>query len=707
MRSFVPVILALSLMAACKGPEGPEGPAGVDGEDGLDGQSVLSIDEDTTWDTDTEIAGTWLVRDGVTLTIEQGVTVTVLPGAGLIVEGTLATNGSGNGIDFEALSSISSNLGVTVLGSATGLDGASFTGLDLSLEGNGTPTLSDVVFTDSTLWVMERTTPFSLSGATFNGTYTGAHPAIVAEVDTEITVSEASIEGGVQGIEFVGTGAGASLVVSDSSLRQLDQGITGTGLTTLPNDVTLTNVGMSNISGSALDLRRIHATLTDVNITLTDGTAIAGSANSKVTMVGGSIIDAGGSCIGLSGSATLDSVQIEGCGGTGVLVGRDGGSLTDVVVRDTYSSGIVSDQGDLVLERVEIYDARNLGVYVDYGSLTATDLVVEDSEQDSVRVTHGSIDLTGFTSRRSGQRAVLVSASTGSLSDVIIEDVVDQGITVDQSTVTLSDISVTAAGSYGLMFDVAEASLDGITVVDTIGGIWARLTDVTAADVSVDTSFFSGVQTYGGVVTFTDTTVTASQSHGLQGSFSALNLTDVTITDAGERGISATGGPLTLERVTITDTGERGIYSDRAFTLTDTSVQRTGDTGIQAPDVTMDYSEILDAGYRGMLLTAGEATTITNSDVRNSAYHGLQGVIADNVSMEISGCNFVDNAVWAMYGVGNLDGNYIAGNLGMDGADLTADAGEEGSQEVTTDQVRNAASITNPASAEIEGTGPR
>lgn len=704
MRSFSALILSLALVTACKGPEGPEGPAGLDGTDGEDGQAVLSIDADTTWTEDTEITGYWLVRPGVTLTIEQGVTVTLLPGSGLIVEGTLATGTEG--IVFEALSANATNLGVTIIGAATGLDNSSFTSIDLFLEGDGTTSLTGMEFEDSTLWLLDRTTDFALSSSTFRGSYTGANPAVVAEVASEVTVADSSFDGGVQGIDFVGAGPGAVLSVSNSTFAGLGQGVMATGLSDALPQVSLTSIEMEDLTGTALALYSAEATLDDVNITRTNTNGIVGDYNSSLTMANSQITDVRNSCIITDGGVDLTSVDITTCGGLGVSHGPAGGTLQDVTITDIYSNALSSSRGDLSLTNVGISEVRGYGVVLDDGALTVRGLTLAEVAKDGLLISFATVDVDGLTATSLGSRGISLSSTDGSLTNLTLSDMLSMGIAVYEGTVSISSSSVTGSYSSGLNLSVADVTLSDITIDDVQYGINSSQSTVVAERLDIRNSSRYGAYFLGESAGIADSTITLTEYSGIYSSQGSLTVEGTEISDVASHGIQVARGPATITDSQILDAAGRGISSDNSVTLSGTSVQRSASYGIYADELVMSDSEVLQSGSRGIYLTGATASSITNSDIRESAGNGVQGPVVETSNFTVSGSNIVGNEAWGMYGVRVADGNYIADNLGYTAVDTSEDEGGDGSWGIQTTQVKYVDSLTNPSSEEIAGTGP-
>ena len=515
--------LLLLVLSACVGPPGPEGEPGKDGSvdwprgsDALGGLTVLDVD--TTWDGDVLVDATVYVPEGVTLSIAAGSSVDLMPDAGLIVDGILDLQGTdGNPVAFADFAKASiGNQGVAVWGAAneSTIRFATFEGVDLRLTGDPTAVVSDVAFSDATVWIRDRSTPLQVLDTTFEANFLDGWTAISARGIPELRVERMD---GFQigyGIEFEGLQDGAVLSVVDATFTDTSQAIRVGTIGEFDATVTLQDVSLDRGTSYGFYFDNADVTLTDVHITDTLFQSIYGTATTTLDIVDSSI---------------------DGSGNMGIYHLGDGLAVTGTSVANTLGDGI-NGVDNVVLNNVTVDSAPNC-IDVDGDALTATMVTLTGCWSDGIEAT-GDVDLTDVSIAQPGVYGIYAGGSA-TLDGVAVDGSGNTGLyaldgaNIDQTTIT-------SAGYRGIQVtgDLVATNLtvdgtDNYGVYVSGGG---SLSFCSVANAGLDGIYFAS----GDPAVVQNCDVTDSAQYGIRGLSSGAVLLDVignNVTGSGSWGV--------------------------------------------------------------------------------------------------------------------------------------------------------------------------
>jgi len=279
MINVAPLVLLASLGCRSEDDTGPVDTDTVDTVDTVDtgdldtGQpipeNVYTVDEDVYWDEDITLGTVWFIAEGVTLTIAEGVTVSFLPSAGIMVDGTLISEGSAeNAVHFVIANTLSTgNYGVSLGGSgdASNIDHSTFESINLRIEGGATASITDAAFTDGTLWVYTRDA-FTLTDCSFSENRRDGQTAFLARDVGEVTVTGSTFSGVANAVIYDGTTEAATIAISSSTFTDVTRAGYVGSLSDSPHTFTVDAVTVEQASSQACAFYGTDATFTDVTI---------------------------------------------------------------------------------------------------------------------------------------------------------------------------------------------------------------------------------------------------------------------------------------------------------------------------------------------------------------------------------------------------------------------------------------------------------
>lgn len=375
------------------GQDGADGDDGDDGADGADGVAVEVLEADTTWSGDVALPGSLYVPLGLTLTVLAGATISLLPGAGLFVDGVLDLQGApGDEITVRNATSFTFGpLGVSIAGDAdeSAVHDVIFDGVDLVLEREAVAEVADVSFLDGGLTVRGRTSAFALRRADFSDDQGPDGARVWLRDVADATLEDVTIVGGDEGLLAQDVGG---LSVEGGSFSQLRVGLWIEGD---PDSRTLATVDGSTLTGFVFEGVRAQ----DTEITLSS-VAIADAGADGLHHAGGgdlvldtvTVTGAGDDCVDSNGGLWVAGSTLSACasdgieGGSGIVVrttsvvdaGANGLNAADGQVSSSSFSacgerGVLFDgEGSALVEQCDVFDNDAEGVK---GRSTGTNLL--------------------------------------------------------------------------------------------------------------------------------------------------------------------------------------------------------------------------------------------------------------------------------------------------------------------------------------------
>lgn len=746
-RALLPM---LSLLFACQGPEGPAGPqgdpgpqgepgaAGADGldgtdgadgangadgaggaagADGADGATLLTIESDTVWSTDTYVEGVVYVLPTAKLTVEDGVKVSFAPGAGLFVDGTLALDGSNTApVTFQAASGLSGGLfGVHVSGTADGstLADAVFDGVNLTVEDKATARIERISFNDASLTVLDRTPTITVADVTFTGLWRDAQTAILARNVADLNIEDATFDGFNLGVVFDGLRADALLSITRADFTSGTRAVQVGSLGSTHAIVDLNDVVIQDMTNNAITVQRADATLTDVEAKVSRNAAITGDPYSTITMVRGAIDEVYGldqSCF-VAYDAELSQTAISDCDGDGLSMGGDlvfnGGSIARVGL-----IGIDQSVGLLDLDALVLEDIGNDGVESEgHGALSNVEITGTQAACLDLNGDGSNFDLTDVILEDCGTDGVEQNAP-GTLSGVTVTNPGDDCLDINAATVTLNTATLTGCVSNAIESSGKNVVATAVTASGTGGAaINASVGPFTLDKSTISNSAASGVAMTGTAttdsLTVKDTTISDVATDGIASS-GPIALTRVSVQRPGASGVTSGNDPATLSYVTVNLAGTRGIsISYHAVAIADSVVTASGTEGIYVTGGSISFSESRNNGGDGIYVTGDQPSAVLLCDVAGNGGAGVRGRTSNPNALDVTSSNILGNAGFGIDEARVVSGNHVANNNGQVVVDMTAAGAADGSRTTDTPQIDNADAVTTPSNVALTVTGPR
>jgi len=612
------LLVVLVLLVGCndapdEAPVIPDPPAGP-----APGETVYTLDQDITWGSDTLISGVWYVAAGVTLRIEAGVEVSLLPGTGLIVDGILDLAGTAEApVTFVNASTLSvGNFGVSVggAGDLSNLDNVSFTGVSLYLEGGASASISGSSFADASLSVSSREAPFVVDNCSFSDGQRDWQTAIVARDLVQLDVTSSTFHRVFRGIQFDGIGEASSLNVTDCDFSDLRTAVLS-GLGGAPHSVVVDTVRVTDSASSALDFYNAQVTVRDSTVESSLWHGIVADRASMLTLRDSSVTGAMLSCVVAHGGLDAQALSVSDCADNGIWIGDGGGLVRSSSVLDVGGFGIGAD-GALSVESTTVQNSDRSGIYGRDGDVTLTSVNINSARGYGVQSYNGDISITGSA----------------------ISSVDESGVYAHYGSVFISDTTVSDARSYGLRSYrgdlVVEAGSVGVEIsaVDS-HAVYVQGGDLTATGLTVSDVGGIGIYCSGGDLSLTNSTVTASDSHGiyvLQGGASIDVIAGpVIVESAGGRGVLVTGGNLSADGVVVRNSSAAGVdVSDGQLLVSNCAIENAGASGIsarQSPSLSVSGCAITGSYDHGITLSSGGNLVVAATTVASSGLNGIYG----------------------------------------------------------------------------------
>ena len=537
----------------CKGADGDVG------QDGEDGKSLFTVDADLTWSADQELQGMVYVLPGVTLTIEEGVTVTLMPAAGLVVDGTLDVQGaSSTEVSFEATSGANAGVVVSGIGDTSTIKRAFFTGVDLTVADDGATQIKNVGFSDATLTLQSRTAAFAVDSVDFAD---NAHQkdCLVAVGLEDLTVTNSTFDGCDGALVFDGGSDTAAVDISGVSIANSNSGISvGDGVHTQTASIGV--VDFDDLREGAVALYGASASVSSVSIDMVGSAAIYGDMSSSLAIVTSVINDSGGYAVDVAGAVSLDGVTVNGAHGGvrtfgGIYVGDStieniigigleitgDAAITGATVESTSGTGIHVSGGRLDIDTTDVISAGDAGIVVEYGDFDGDDVTISGAGSVGIRTFNGDLTLVDGSVTDIFGPGLATEFGDVEITNTVIDGTAGSGVVV-------SGGDILAAGC-----DISNAKNDGIVGDGAL--------DISGTDIdSVDQ--YGIVGNGGGDVTVTNSTTTNTGNTGIYSDGGALDVVGTDVENTGNFGIGVYQGTLVVDDCTVTTTLSSGIYSN-------------------------------------------------------------------------------------------------------------------------------------------------
>jgi hypothetical protein len=594
-------------------------------------ETVFTLDEDLTWSEDTVVSGVWYVAPGVTLRIEPGVEVSLLPGTGLVVDGVLLVAGTQEApVRFTNASTLSvGNFGVSVGGSGdlSQLEQASFDGVSLYLEGGAAPSITGAQFTNASLVVSGRTERFEVIDSHFADGQGQLQDGIVATEVASLSVSGSTFLNLANGILFDGGGTDPELVVGNSSFERMTTAITS-GLGGLRHRVDIDTVTVTDTSDNALSLSNAVATVRNSAVSGADYHGIHTDRVSSLSLIDTSVSGTIRSCISALGSLDAEGVTVSGCGDAGLWTGTGGCAVRDSSFADTGGYG-VRCEGVLSIDGTTIQDTGRSAISAVNGVATVTGVTISSARGSGVESYAGDVYVSGST----------------------INDVDESGVLAQYGSVIISDTSISESRLYGLRAVVGDISVlaggGGVSLSDVgVHGVVGVDGNLNTTSLSLSDIGGIGIYCAGGDVTLTDTTVSTTGSHGVSVSDGNASLvaTDgpVEVLSAGGAGIAVSGGNLSADGFIVRNSFGAGVdLYDGQGLLSSCLVENAGSHGIAgrtSPSLSVSSCSIVSSYNHGITLNGGGNLVVASSTVESP---GLTGISGYRVSTQVTDSSVV------------------------------------------------------------------
>ncbi len=659
MINVAPLVLLASLGCRSEDDTGPVDTDTVDTVDTVDtgdldtGQpipeNVYTVDEDVYWDEDITLGTVWFIAEGVTLTIAEGVTVSFLPSAGIMVDGTLISEGSAeNAVHFVIANTLSTgNYGVSLGGSgdASNLDYTTFDGVNLRVEGGGTAGLSGTAFTDSTLGIYSRDDAFTVTDCSFSENRRDNQTAMVARHVAQLSVTGSSFTGVANGIIYDGTATSATIGIASSTFTETTRAAFVGYLGEYPTTFTVDTVTVETTSAQAFAFYGTDATFTDVTISDSRSYGLYGDGESTLTWSGGSVEDTLSTGVYVAGSMDLTDITVTNSDSHGIYAGEEGSSLTRVTVSDTEghgvygngpltvtdsgfsqvrNSGIYTAYGDLVVLSTTVSNTLGTAIYAVHGDLTAENVTVSDVEGTGIYANNG--DLTIRNSAVTGARSYGLYSYRGDLfaTDVTVSAVESHAVFANDGSITAENVTVDGARGYGIYATYGDVTLTDVIVSDTISSaVYANrgniLVNTGTTGLLIEDSDGIGLYANTGNISADSVTINRVRSHGIYAAYGSVSVSNADLNEIGGSGVYATYGDVTLTDATITDYINSGVYVYQAnATVSNVTMDEVGERGVYINRGSLDVSDttINAPVYRALYVNKGDliATDVSISD---------------------------------------------------------------------------------------------
>ncbi|MBT3219488.1 MAG: right-handed parallel beta-helix repeat-containing protein [Proteobacteria bacterium] len=625
---------------------------GDDGDDGDDGQGLYIIDNDMIWSADQELQSVIYVLPTVTLTIEEGVTVTLMPTAGLVVDGTLdIQGGNGTEVTFEAAAGANAGVIVSGTGDTSTIKRAIFDGVDLTIADDAATQIKNVAFSEATLNLQTRTAAFGVDLVTFAD---NAHQkdCLVAIGLEDLTVMNSTFDGCDQAMVFDGGTDTAAVALSGLSISNSTTGIVvGDGV----HDQTATVgvVDFDDLREGAIAFYGASGSVSAVTIDMTGATAIFGDANSIVSVVTSEINDSGGYAVDVAGTLSLDGVTINGAyGGVRsfgttylgdstvdniVGVGFDitgDASITGTGVDTTSGTGIVVTQGNLTIDTTDVANAGDAGIYVSYGDFDGNDVTVDGAGTAGIYAFSGALPLVDGNVTDILGPGLAAKFGDVDLTDTVVDGVAGNGVVATGGDILTAGCDVLNTADDGIVGDgdleISNTDVDGVDGfgIHGIGGGSVTVTNSTvsntgntgiyadgAVDVSgtnIDTTGNFGIAAYQGSLEVDNCTVDSTLSSGIYSNLGGYaEVSNTTITAPTSSAITVADGDLVVDTVTASGSvSGHGIHVNRGdVDITDVDISDVFDYGVYvlSGDLTADALAVTSAGSMGVRVNHGSA----------------------------------------------------------------------------------------------------
>lgn len=497
----------------------------------------------------------------------------------------------------------------------------------------------------------------------------------------------------VQG-SFVRT-FGADLVATDSTFE-----VAGYNGLFLAGDATLDRVILRRVVGSAITVDNGDVTATDLTIAEVQGIG-AYVDTGELSITRGLVTDTEADALSVEdGRIDLSEVVLKRSNQRGVFIERSPATLADLRIESPRSHGVMAIDSAVVASDLELVSPAGNGIDLTGGSLSAERVSLTDGRF------HG---IDGF------ETAVTVS-------DLSLDGVLEVGLNVNRGDVTLTRGRLTDTGSHGISVKRGDLTLNGVDIQGTFGhGALTTLGDITATDTTVRDTQIHGLYTYVGSMTLTRVAVERLRERGLfllDGDLVAEGLTvsgarsDAIFVDTGSASLTASTledpdgrclrvleGDLSFVDSTCSGASSTGLEAlDGRATVTDSTVSSVGVHGVRALAVSVADALVEEAGAIGIDVVGEGTSTVRDSVVRGSDNLAIRGPVSDQLALDVSGCDLVDNGNWAIQNAREVSGNHVARNRGRSDVDTGSGGSVDGVFDTTTAQVLRVDALGEPAS---------
>jgi hypothetical protein len=632
-------------------PEDPEDPLP---------ENLFQVKEDLRWDEDITLGTVWMIPEGITLSIAAGVSVSFLPGAGLIVEGTVLGEGTADEpVRFLSSSQVTAgNYGVSVAGSAdaSSLNNVVFESIGLRLEGAASAGMSGCAFSDSTLTLLSRSNAFSLNDCHFSENRRDNQTAVYVRDLVSLDVTNSSFENVGYGITYNGTPDSAILTVSDSTFQNVTRAIEAGNVMKAEHQVTLTNLTVQDVSGTAIAVYGTQATLENVSVANTLSHGVYGDRKSTINWQNGSVSGAGQTSVYSAGSLNLNNVTVTNSDSHGVYAGEDGSTLNAMTISDiegygiyaygdlsvsnsaiqsVRSSGIYTAYGDTQISGVSVSEVLGQGIYTIYGSLTAENVSVSEVEGSGLYAHTGNLVVTGATMSGIRTHGLVTYRGSIDVSNTSVSDVENYGIYANDGGVTANTVTIDGIRGFGLYASYGDVNLTDVTVRNISNhGVYVRegnlIANIGTTGVVVEDCDGIGLYANSGTIVAHGLVINRMRSHGIYATYGSATLTNVVIDDVGGYGIYSYKGPLVLENALISNFVNAAAYAYKAdASITGVTITAAGERGfyVNNGDLTLSDSTVDGAVYQGVYVNLGDASIsdVTISDAGDSGIYVSRG----------------------------------------------------------------------------------